>query len=133
MKYLSSILGVFCLGICFLLSGCASKVRFEADANISADSAFNRIIDGPTKDQKVRVEISGATEPVNVYVFLHKDAEKAEDAIMALKSETPLWLEKKLKVKEASFEVQIPAKQEFHIYIQADHKSTSAKVKVNSI
>ena len=122
-----------CLALCLATTGCRSKVRFEEEASIDKTSAgYHKIIERPKSNQKIRVELIGASEPVSIIVFLGKDEANAMADIEKYRESSPHWLAFKNKVKDAVLEVTIPAKEEIHIFVQAQDKSATAKVRVNS-
>ena len=70
MRVIHRVLFVVALGTCFAsITGCGgSKVRFEKTEEIN-NEAKSYIIDAPTKDQKVRIEVT-ADEPFELRVQL---------------------------------------------------------------
>jgi hypothetical protein len=113
--------------------GCASKVQFEKTKDISIADEFNEIVGGPTSAQKVRVEVSAANAPVDVWVILAKDLdEKAEQDVAARRPPASI-LKHTLNTQQATLDVDIPAKQDFHVWVTVVKKSTPVTVKINSL
>ena len=103
-------------------TGCAaSKVRFEKVTEVDPkDGSKVLIVDGPKKEQKVRIEII-AQGPIDVVVKLEKHLESFKDNLAEKHGE-----------KEFTLEVTIPAGEPFCIVLTAPSK-TSVTVKAQSI
>jgi hypothetical protein len=101
----------------FLEGGCnKSKIHFEKTESVPALTDKTYTVEGPKSAQKVKVDVS-SKEAVLVRVFLEKEPAKN--------------LAEKSDVKEASFDVDIPANEAFTLFIHSP-KATELTVKVNS-
>lgn len=110
--------------------GCRSKVEYSDTLKVS-DATLIRIIDGPKQDQVVRVTASAA-EPINVVAILTKEVEKVEAALdMGEKPSSALG--GGLNQKEVSFDINVPAGEEFRIYVSSTSgKETEVTLAANS-
>ena len=98
--------------------GCGgSKVRFEKSEEIAGGEGKTYIFEGPTKDQKVKVDVK-ADEALLVIVRL----EEKDDKDSLAKSDGK---------KEATLEVDIPAGKSFVVMI-APRKKCIVTTKVHS-
>ncbi len=103
------------IGFCFLVflfvgAGCQSRLNQDETIEFEPGDEKTKIIDGPSKDGKVKIDISSSPNPVDVKIYL--EGEK----------KTPLVT--KESVATESFEVTIPAKKNFMITVTALKKTT---------
>ena len=112
------------------LAGCASKINYEQSFTLPPNEAKILIFDPPNKAQKIRVEVT-SEEPVTVSIALAKDITQQMEDDMSTGYVPKQVLQSKQKVKDVVLEADIPAKQEFKVYISGP-KKTPVKVKVVS-
>jgi hypothetical protein len=127
-----------CAGCAVLLAvaGCASEVHFQETKDISIANAFDHVVGAPTSAQKVRIEVTAAKEPVDVWVMLEKDYNENTDKVdqdMSARKPPPNILKYVLNTQETTLEVDIPAKQECHVWVTVLKKPTPVTVKINSL
>ena len=108
-------------GICSLvllaaLPGCKSPLNYDQPTELQPGAETTLTIDGPSSQQTVRIEIS-CPDPIDVSVYL---------------TDKKAPLAKKPGITNDSFEVIIPAKQDFVISLLST-KQTTASVKVKSL
>jgi hypothetical protein len=111
-------------------AGCRSKVEYSDEFTVSGETII-KIIEGPKRDQTVHIQASAA-EPINVIAILTKEVEKAEaQLINGQQPESALG--GALNQKEVSFDINVPAGEEFQIFIStATAKSTTVTLSANS-
>jgi hypothetical protein len=100
--------------------GCGSKVNQTSTLSVKPGEARMLIVEGPKKNQRVRVEISAASAPVNVFVILSKDESGMEREVAISKPKKPTSaINGDYNVKTWSGEADIPAGAEFMVWVQA--------------
>lgn len=103
-------------------AGCASKIRYEKSDTVTAGETKFYEIDGPTKQQRVKIEIS-SDEKIFVRVFLKKDRSSPDAKPLGETQGT----------KDASVEVDIPEGETFVIVVDGAGKKASYTIRVNSV
>ena len=109
-------------------AGC-QKLSDEKTADIGPEGGLYSLrYEGPRGKELVRVEVSSAGAPVDVYLVLEKDVAAAERSLAAKQSPAEV-LDKKEKATEATLEGAIPGKQAFRVLI---HSAQAATVTVRT-
>jgi hypothetical protein len=102
--------------LCWAVSGCKAPLNYDKATDLEPGAEVTLTIDGPSSDQKVKIDIS-CPDPIDVSVWTND-------------KKAPLV--KKTGVKNESFELTIPAKQSFTISLSS-MKQTTASVKAKSL
>jgi hypothetical protein len=99
-----------------ILAGCKGlnyETTLTFDEKISYKTAT---VAAPRSEQKVTVTATSTKEPINVFVVLADDEKEGEHAAeRRIKSEKALGGQE--NAKEISFEVTVPAKKEFIVFV----------------
>src|SRR5262245_432385 len=105
------------LAILFLaLPGCGQKLDYESSMQLDAGDVQWISIDSPKREQRVSVTVTSSGSPVDVYVVLGKDKEAAKQALLDTKKPTES-LANKVKTRESTLEVTIPANTGFAVLV----------------
>jgi hypothetical protein len=112
------------IGFCFLFflfvgAGCQSKLNYNDTMELEPGEEQTRTIDGPSKDGKVKIDISSSPNPVNVKI--HLEGEKKSPLVT------------KDSVTTESFEVTIPAKKNFEIAVTSSLKKATVSLKALNV
>ncbi len=128
----STLVSISCLGLIVLASGCGQRVSEEKTLEMKAGEILAPIVlDGPKKEQKVKVEFTSSESPIDVYVILGKD----ENAILRELDKAAPKVEavaSKKQSKGETLSATIPAGKDYGVYLTNASKNTSVKVKVQS-
>jgi len=115
--------------VLLLLAGC-QRLNYEKTVNLDSSTTYQTAtFDGPRGDQKVTVTATSTKEPVNVFLILTDDLKEGERA--ALNRILPKKaLGGQEGAKEISFEVTVPAKKEFTVFV-GEAKRAGRSTEVN--
>jgi len=113
-----------------VLAGC-QKLNYEKETTLDAKTDFREFtFEPPSGDQKISVKASSDT-PVNVWLVLEDDKDQTSSEILTGKKPAKA-LGGDANAKEIDFEVTVPAKKGFVVFIgRGKGPSTDAKVKLN--
>ena len=105
----------FAAALALLPVGC-QRLSFEKTYSLGSTHYWTAAFDAPRGEQKVTVTASSTKEPVNVFLILEEDLTEGEQA--ALNRVIPKKaLGGQESAKEISFEVTVPAKKSFVVFI----------------
>jgi hypothetical protein len=119
------------------VSGCqkASNTSvIDATLDVPSQGTKAKIVDGPSREQKISVSAQCENGSFSVYVLLEKDREAFEEKLTNLKTLPATTLSKQEKTKEASLATTVPAKQDYAILLlNPGSKSIQVKLKVMNV
>jgi hypothetical protein len=111
-----------------LLVGCQSKLNVERSVQFEIGQLRTIEVDAPKYEQTVAVTVTADT-PVDLYVFLRKNQEAAEQDI-AFGKKSDLILAGKDKVQNDTVEAKVPAKEAAIVMIRSGGKAGTATLKI---
>ena len=119
------------LSICLILplAGCNSSLNYENTLPMGPGEVKSFSPDPPRREQKVTVTFKSTETPVDVYVALGNDVDAVATAITSYKTPQNV-LASKMKSKDGSLEVTIPAKTRFGAIVSGAVKDTSVQVTI---
>jgi hypothetical protein len=112
------------------LAGCNTKVKYEKTDSLDPFESRVYSVEGPAKDQKVKVEITSTESEITYWVVLDKDKPKDLETLDA-STKIPNALSTGSNKKAETVEVTIPGKQPFSVIIAGAKKKTTITVKIN--
>lgn len=113
-------LAIFSLCVIGALAGCGRKLNIDKTLDLSKGGKIVTL-DPVGSEQKVKISIVAEDAPVDIFVYLGKDAQKAEENLYGAKAPV---LKKELKTQKIeNMEVTIPANEEAHINVQPSTRS----------
>jgi hypothetical protein len=120
-------------GIALLVPGCQRRLNLDKTVTLTAGGIeVPAIVDGPRRDQKVRVSVTSAV-PVNVDVVLEGNRAAVMEALQAGKRPTAdQVLASKERLQADAVSATIPAGKEFAVVLSGATKQTEVKVSVQS-
>lgn len=125
-------LGWVCM-LLVLVVGCNAPLTYEKTKEIKpTDPPWEITIDGAKYKQTLRVEVSSPDAPVNVHVFLEKNAEQAMTLLMS-GQDSDILLGKQANTEKAELKVAIPPSESIIIRIKnVSTKDAKVAVKVSN-
>jgi hypothetical protein len=120
---------LFCACLTLSLAGCNSSLNYEKTMSLGPGEVNSFSPDPPRREQKVTITFKSTETPVDVYVAIGNDVEAVASALTKYKTPQNV-LASKLKARDGSLEVTIPAKTRFGAIVGGATKDTSVEVKI---
>jgi hypothetical protein len=128
-----SIVALLVTVLAISLTGCKSKIKpIDETISVPIGNPILKVIDPPSADQKILIEVTDATEDCDVFIYLEKDREKVEDNLFGTKLPAEV-IASQLKAKSISVQATIPKGQSAIVMIRNTGKSLTAKLKIKSL
>jgi hypothetical protein len=112
-------------------TGCPKVLNQVSDFELKLGDEKKLTVEAITKEQKVKVALT-ADVPVNVYMFLEKDATAAESDINKKKLPSTKVLAMSEKTNDATLEATVPANNAVVVFITSAGKTANVKVKITN-
>src|SRR5262249_1097623 len=93
------------LAVLLLASGCMKSLNHEEKDEISSSTPKRIVVPAAKGEQKVHVKVTSEDEPVNVFVYLKKEEDAAQQDILGKKYTSERLKGNKTDAKDVSFEV----------------------------
>lgn len=107
-----------------VVAGCEAKLRDTRTVEVDPAGQVVIPIDAKPSDRTLKVTARAEGGPIEVYVYLKKDDERANENIYAKKNE--LFLARKVNVQEADLSALVPANEEVLVVLMcANTKSAT--------
>jgi hypothetical protein len=119
-------------GVLLALAGCGQSVSVEKTVDLSPGLNLAPIvIDGPKREQKIKVEFTASDGILDAYVILGKDEEAILNELDRVKPKLDI-LASKTKSSGDTLEATIPAGQDYGVYLANASKKMKVTVKLKS-
>src|SRR5262245_20143773 len=125
--------GIGLLALALVLPGCTRTVlNYDKSFKIDPGGEQTATAEAVNKDQKIKVDVSATGSKVDVYVFLEKDKDIAQEAIKGRRTGSPLLASAQDK-EGAVLEAAVPAGNAAIVMVKnTSGKSAEVRIKMTN-
>src|SRR5262249_16083075 len=115
-----------------LAAGCEPRLNENRDYDLKPGETQHIIVNSVSREQKIKVTVTAKDVPVNVYICLEKNKEKAAEEFLLQKKGGAVLAEER-KTEQATLEAVIPPNSEAQVTVTlASGKTGKVNVKITN-